>query len=248
MAPVGPLQNDEDSLEAQNLGCMAKKAYNGTSKVDRADEPRDRIVAAAREVFIEQGFDLATVRDITRRADVNVAAVNYYFGSKEELVSEVLNLMMEPYTHARIEALEKCEASARPGFPILEEVVGALVRPMVQFSRDASGARPLTRLILQVRSRPRESTNRFFIRRVDPAVFRFIDAFSRALPDMQRRDIFWRYNFSIGAIMQVLIDSDPASYRLKQLSGGLCDTDDDEEIISQLSRFICTGFQAPASG
>ncbi|UIK08166.1 TetR/AcrR family transcriptional regulator [Neorhizobium galegae] len=227
---------------------MAKKAYNETSKVDRADEPRERIVAAAREVFIEQGFDLATVRDITRRADVNVAAVNYYFGSKEELISEVLNLMMEPYTHARIEALEKCEASARPRFPILEEVVGALVRPMVQFSRDASGARPLTRLILQVRSRPRESTNRFFIRRVDPAVFRFIDAFSRALPDMQRRDIFWRYNFSIGAIMQVLIDSDPASHRLKQLSGGLCDTDDDEEIISQLSRFICTGFQAPAIG
>ncbi|UIY32161.1 hypothetical protein LZK73_25250 (plasmid) [Neorhizobium galegae] len=79
-------------------------------------------------------------------------------------------------------------------------------------------------------------------------MFRFIDAFSRALPDMQRRDIFWRYNFSIGAIMQVLIDSDPASHRLKQLSGGLCDTDDDEEIISQLSRFICTGFQAPAIG
>jgi hypothetical protein len=47
--------------------------------------------------------------------------------------------------------------------------------------------------------------------------------------------------------MQVLIDSDPASYRLKQLSGGLCDTDDDEEIIRQLSRFICTGFQAPAT-
>jgi AcrR family transcriptional regulator len=245
MGPVGPLQNDDDDHEAKNLERMAKKEYSGTSKVNRADEPRERIVTAAREVFIEQGFDLATVRDITLRADVNVAAVNYYFGSKEELISEVLNLMMEPYTHARIEALERCEASARPGFPSLEEVVMALVRPMVQFSRDASGARPLTRLILQIRSRPRESTSRFFIRRVDPAVFRFIEAFSRALPDMQRRDIFWRYNFSIGAIMQVLIDSDPASYRLKHLSGGLCDTDDDEEIIDQLSRFICAGFQAP---
>lgn len=228
---------------------MAKKAYGGVAageaSATRIEDPRERIITAAREVFIEQGFDLATVRDITLRADVNVAAVNYYFGSKEELISEVLNLMMEPYTQARIAALEECEAAAMPGEPSLEDVVRALVRPMVQFSRDASGARPLTRLILQIRSRPRESTTRFFIRRVDPAVFRFIDAFARTLPALDRRDIFWRYNFSIGAVMQVLIDSDPASYRLKQLSGGLCDTDDDEQIIDQLSTFVCAGFQAP---
>ncbi|WP_159948772.1 TetR/AcrR family transcriptional regulator [Rhizobium sp. 18065] len=228
---------------------MAKKAYGAAgveaTPVARGDDPRERIITAAKEVFIEQGFDLATVREITLRADVNVAAINYYFGSKEDLISEVLNLMMEPYTHARITALEKCEAGALPGTAPLEDVVNALVRPMVQFSRDAAGARPLTRLILQIRSRPRESTTRFFIKRVDPAVFRFIDAFERALPELHRRDIFWRYNFSIGAIMQVLIDSDPASYRLKKLSGDLCDTDNDEQIINQLSAFVCAGFRAP---
>lgn len=230
---------------------MAKKTSVSTiaeaAPVLRGEDPRERIIAAAKEVFIEQGFDLATVREITLRADVNVAAINYYFGSKEELISEVLNLMMEPYTHARIAALDACEARAMPGAPSVEDVVGALVRPMVQFSRDAQGARPLTRLILQIRSRPRESTTRFFIRRVDPAVFRFIDALARALPDLQRRDIFWRYNFSIGAVMQVLIDSDPTTYRLKRLSGDLCDTDDDEQIIGQLTAYVCAGFRAPAA-
>lgn len=212
---------------------------------ERTDDPRERIISSARDVFIEQGFDLATVREITLRANVNVAAVNYYFGSKDELISEVLNLMMQPYTQARIAALEACEAAAAPGTPALEDIVKALVRPMVQFSRDSSGARPLTRLILQIRSRPRELTTQFFIRRVDPAVFRFIDAFAAALPILERRDIFWRYNFAIGSVMQVLIDSDPASYRLKRLSGDLCNTDDDEQIINQLSSFIEAGFRAP---
>ncbi|SFU19079.1 TetR/AcrR family transcriptional regulator [Mesorhizobium sp. YR577] len=225
---------------------MTKKVQGVTLAESSSVEPRERIIAAAREVFIEQGFDLATVREITLRADVNVAAINYYFGSKDELISEVLNIMMEPYTNARIAALEACEATAQQGLPSLQDVAEALVRPMVQFSRDANGARPLTRLIQQIRSRPREITTRFFVRRVDPAVFRFIDAFERTAPWLDRRDIFWRYNFAIGAVMQVLIDSDHATFRLKQLSGGLCDTDDDEQIITQLVAFVSAGFMAPA--
>ncbi len=225
---------------------MPKKARGAMAKKYASMEPRERIVAAARDVFIEQGFDLATVREITLRADVNVAAISYYFGSKDELISEVLNSMMEPYTNARIAALDACEAAAAPAHPSLEDVAGALVRPMVHLSRDADGGRSLTRLILQIRSRPREMTTRFFVRRVDPAVFRFIEALERALPALTRTDIFWRYNFSIGAIMQILIDSDHATLRLKHLSGGLCDTDDDEEIIAQLTAYVCAGFRAPA--
>lgn len=230
---------------------MARKAQGataaGNNPADRTEDPRERIISAAREVFIEQGFDLATVREITLRADVNVAAINYYFGSKDELIGEVLSIMMEPYTNARIAALDACEAEAHPDRPALRDVAVALVRPMVQFSRDAEGARPLTRLIQQIRSRPREVTTRFFMRRVDPAIFRFIDAFSHAVPALERRDVFWRYNFAIGSVMQVLTDSDHATYRLKQLSGGLCDTDDDEEIIAQLVAFVSGGFLAPAA-
>jgi hypothetical protein len=47
--------------------------------------------------------------------------------------------------------------------------------------------------------------------------------------------------------MQVLIDSEPATSRLKQLSGGLCDTTDDEQIITQLVSFVCAGFSSPAA-
>lgn len=209
----------------------------------RVDDPRERILAAASTVFLDEGFELATVREITLRADVNVSAINYYFGSKDELLHAVLDRLMEPYTQARLDALD-----AAGEHPALERIVEALVRPMVELSRDASGARPLTRLIQQVRARPSEASLRFFTQRVDVAVFRFVEAVHRALPQLSRADVFWRYNFVIGAVMQVLIDSDPATYRLKRLSGELCDTEDDEEIIAQLIAFATAGFSAPPAG
>lgn len=48
-------------------------------------ETRLRLLEAAGEVFAEQGYRRATVRDICSRADANIAAVNYHFGDKEKL-------------------------------------------------------------------------------------------------------------------------------------------------------------------
>lgn len=205
--------------------------------------PKERILAAALEIFRELGFDAATMRQITDRAHVNLAAANYYFGSKDELIRQVLERMTAPYVAARLAALDACEQAAGDAPPALEAVVEAIVRPTVLLSRDPDGGRALIRLLLQVRARPRDATVGFFIEQMDPAVHRFIAALSRALPGMSRASLFWRYNFALGALVQVLTDADPGSLRLKRQSGGLCDTDDDEIIIAQLVAFITAGFR-----
>ncbi len=54
------------------------------------DLTRDKLIEAAGHVFAERGYRAATIREICRRAGANVAAVNYTFGDKMGLYTEVL--------------------------------------------------------------------------------------------------------------------------------------------------------------
>ena len=71
-----------------------------------SEQTRARLLEAARETFSQHGFQGATVREICRRAEANVAAVNYHFGNKDGLLSEALNftplkdLQLENHTAA----------------------------------------------------------------------------------------------------------------------------------------------------
>lgn len=209
---------------------------------------QERILAAALAVFTEHGLEAATLRQITERAGVNLAAVSYHFGSKDSLVRRTLERLTAPYVAARLAALDACEAAADGGAPSLEDVVEAIVRPTVLLTRDAKGGRSLIRLLLQVRARPSDATTGFFVERMDPAAHRFVAALARALPGIGREALFWRYSFALGALVQVLTDADPVLMRLKRLSEGMCDTDDEEAMIAQLVAFITAGFRAPDAG
>ena len=226
---------------------MSRGRATGRAHPAPAAPPSERILDAALEVFAEQGLGSGTLREITQRAEVNLAAVNYYFGSREALVRAVLERLAGPYVTARLDALTRYEEEAGAGPLVLERVVEAFVRPTVQMTRDARGGRPLIRLLLQVRAGPSPETMGFFIDRVDPVVDRFVTALQRALPGLGRVDALWRYNFALGALMQVLTDADPALMRLKRFSAGLCDTDDNEAVIAQLVAFIAGGLRAPSA-
>ncbi len=62
----------------------------------RTSTARGDIAAAARELFGELGYDHASLRQIAERADVDVALVSYFFGSKQQLFVEVIDLPFEP--------------------------------------------------------------------------------------------------------------------------------------------------------
>lgn len=63
---------------------------------------RQALLDHATDVFAESGFDGASVREITSRATINLAAINYHFGGKEALYREVLRLAVNALSDASL--------------------------------------------------------------------------------------------------------------------------------------------------
>jgi TetR/AcrR family transcriptional regulator, regulator of cefoperazone and chloramphenicol sensitivity len=88
-----------------------------------ADDTRTRLLKAAAEVFADRGYENATIRQICTRAEANVALVNYHFGDKLELYTEVLRFSLQPGAGA---GFSLPRAAAEPA-DALRQIVGALV-------------------------------------------------------------------------------------------------------------------------
>ncbi|MFY8123243.1 MAG: TetR/AcrR family transcriptional regulator, partial [Silanimonas sp.] len=94
---------------------------------------KERILGAAEELFAIHGFSGTSLRQVTSRADVNIAAVNYHFGSKENLVNEVFRRRMDDMSEKRLKHLVEAR-QAHPGN--LEAVLRAFIEPPLALTLD----------------------------------------------------------------------------------------------------------------
>src|ERR1700744_1904733 len=93
---------------------------------------KTRILDAAERLFARDGFEATSLRAITTEAQVNLAAVNYHFQSKEALVQAVIGRRMGPVNARRLALLDACELQAA-GAPLpLEQTIDAFLRPVVE--------------------------------------------------------------------------------------------------------------------
>eukprot|EP01035_Chromulina_nebulosa_P048187 gene48187-65373_t len=74
-----------------------------------ADHTRTAIISAAERLYAERGFADVTMRDIVAAADVNLAAVNYHFGSKDELIAELFVTRSLATNRERLRELKAAE-------------------------------------------------------------------------------------------------------------------------------------------
>ena len=122
---------------------MAKETIHPTAAAEQA---RQRLLDAGEAMFGAHGFDAANVREITRRAGCNVAAVNYHFGGKEALYREVYVRRMSEVRDYRVSRLR--EALESPGLDL-----GGLLRAFASAFVDPIRATDSGRLIPQLMAR-----------------------------------------------------------------------------------------------
>lgn len=201
---------------------------------------KDRILDAAERLFGRDGIEATSLRGITTEAGVNLAAVNYHFQSKDALVRAVIARRVVPVNERRLALLEACEKAAGDGPLPLECVLDAFVRPVVEIY--ASHARDFSPLMGRLYTEP-ELAERIMREHMFPLGQRFIGAYQRALPDLDRVELMWRIYFCIGAMAHTL----GSSHILRLFSDGQCDPSDVEGTIRRLEAFMIAGLKAPVA-
>jgi AcrR family transcriptional regulator len=99
-------------------------------------DTKTRILDAGERLFVEHGFEATSLRSLTTAAGVNLAAVHYHFGSKEELFQAVLTRRLDPMNQERIDLLARVERES-VGRPLsCEKILFAMLIPALRLARD----------------------------------------------------------------------------------------------------------------
>ncbi|HEY2677097.1 MAG TPA: TetR family transcriptional regulator [Steroidobacteraceae bacterium] len=201
---------------------------------------KERILDSAEELFARHGFYGVSVRDITEAANVDVALVNYHFGSKRELFAAVFQRRAEMLNPERLARLDEVRRAALPGVPTLEDIINSFTYPLLERSaRGGPGWKSYFALVAQVNNSP-EWGPVLMTQYFDPLVERLIAALREALPDCPIREIYWGYQFLTGALTITFAETG----RIDKLSGGLCKSSDLDSVHERLPPYIAAGFRA----
>lgn len=204
-------------------------------------ETRSRILDAAERLFMEHGFDGTSMRMITGLAGVNLAAVSYHFGGKEALIQEVFRRRLTELNRRRLEALDALEAEAE-GEPLKpSRIVCAFFGTALELARDTeSGGHTFMCLLGRTYTEPNEFVRQFLAEEYAECVERFLAALYRALPDVPREEILWRFHFMMGAVSYAIAGTDS----LKLFTGEFDDRDP-ARLMPRLMSFLLGGLRAP---
>ena len=204
-------------------------------------ETRTRILDVAEELFMQHGFEGTSMRLLTAKAGVNLAAVNYHFGSKDALIEAVFRRRLDPMNVARIAELDKLEAEQRSPSP--EAIIRAFITPGLKLMEDGkTGGRNFTRLLGRTYSEPNKLVRQLIGQMYAPAMQRYKAALERALPQMPRDELVWRMHFMFGTHAYTLAATDTV-----QLIAG-CKPEDryDAALLEErLTAFLAAGLNAP---
>jgi AcrR family transcriptional regulator len=206
-----------------------------------SDQTRTAILAAAERLYADHGFGDVTLRDIVAEANVNLAAVNYHFGSKDELIAELFvtrSLALNRERLRELRAAEEAGSGRAEVSDILRALVGPTLRGCLGPERERSTA---ARFMIRASIESVPPIRRIRNREIDH-LRKFIVAMRRALPDRSDVELYWGLHFALAMAQQTVRDSE----RLTKLSEGKCDLNEVEGVIARVVEMAVMGLTGRA--
>lgn len=201
----------------------------------QAGSTKERILNAAEALFAQRGFDGASLRQLTTAAGVNLAAVNYHFGSKDKLVEQVFRRRLDALNTERLAALAKVAGAPETR---LEDVLAAFIRPALELSHDNGGS-----LFMRVLARAfaeHDDTLRHFLSDNYGHVMRqFTAEFARLLPRLSKEELYWRIDLVTGALTLAM-----SGFGMIRRRDDVSERAHREQTTQHLIRFAAAGLNA----
>jgi AcrR family transcriptional regulator len=204
-----------------------------------SDQTRSAILAAAERLYADRGFGDVTLRDIVAEANVNLAAVNYHFGSKDELIAELFVTRSIATNRERLRELKAAEEQGGGRAP-LDVILRALVGPTLRGCLGPENQRSTAaRFMIRASIESVPPIRRIKNREIDH-LRKFAAAMRRALPERSDEEVYWGLHFALAMAHHTIRESE----RLIKLSDGKCDLDDVEGIIARVVGMAVMGLTA----
>jgi AcrR family transcriptional regulator len=205
-----------------------------------SDQTRTAILCAAERLYADRGFGDVTLRDIVAEANVNLAAVNYHFGSKDELIAELFVTRSIATNRQRLIELKAAEEKGG-GRATIDQILRALVGPPLRgcLGPDREGS-TAARFMIRASIESVPPIRRIRNREIDH-LRKFAAAMRRAMPDCSETELYWGLHFALAMAHHTIREKE----RLTKLSEGKCDLD---EVAAIIERVVTVSVMALTGG
>ncbi|HJV05837.1 TetR/AcrR family transcriptional regulator [Paludibacterium denitrificans] len=203
-----------------------------------------RILDVAEQLFVEQGFEATSLRMITQQAEVNLAAVNYHFGSKDALFESVFQRRLAPLIASCLAELDQLEAKEE--HPSVESLVMTFIRPCLALSKDpARGGALFVRLLSRTLVENHRLLRETISQQYSVFVQRYTRAFRHALPEFGVEELAWRMHFAFSVMFNAFAGNDVLKIFFRSQ---IVTARDPDMIVKHLVPFVVAGLVAPVPG
>ncbi|MEM9151354.1 MAG: TetR/AcrR family transcriptional regulator [Cyanobacteria bacterium P01_F01_bin.3] len=200
-------------------------------------DTKEQILNAAERLFAERGFSGTTLRNVVSKAGVNLAAVHYHFGSKEELFRAAVARFASPVVERELAILDQLQASDQP--LTVEAILTALIEPCLEFLMENEDRR-----VVRAQFMGRCRTEPGPIQTIAANEFResqdaFLDVLQRVLPDQSRSQLWWKFDLAIAALIRIQTEAGEPLALLQNT-----DAESIQKATKQLVGFLSAGMRS----
>lgn len=202
----------------------------------------DKILDAAQELFAERGFAETSLRMITSKAEVNLAAVNYHFGSKEALIQATFARFLTPFSREFREQLERYVSQVGEENVDIAHMIAVLAASaQVVAERHQQDVSVFMRLMGLAYAQAQGHLREYLKQHYSDVFKPFMRLLKTSCPEMKPIEWFWRIHFVLGTLAFIMSSVDS----LQAMAANDLSVDSQfQDMIGYLATFVSAGLQA----